>query len=209
LSRRSAIEEQVRRLFDVSTAVGLIVVSAPIWLPIVVLAAAAGKRPILYAQERVGHGGALFQCWKFRTMRVDADEALDHLLANDAEARRQWAQDRKLDNDPRVTRFGRFLRRFDLDELPQLLNVIGGEMSLVGPRPVVPDETIRFGIDLETVLSVRPGLTGAWQTSGRNLMTYEDRVRTEVDYVRTRSLGGDIKICARTVRVLIRSNSGR
>jgi exopolysaccharide production protein ExoY len=196
-------------MFDVSMAAGLIIVLSPIWLPIVVLATVFGKRPILYAQERVGRDGALFQCWKFRTMRVDADEALRHLLANGAEARRQWARDSKLANDPRVTRFGRLLRRFDLDEIPQLLNVIGGEMSLVGPRPVVPDETVKFGIDLETVLSVRPGLTGAWQTSGRNLMAYEDRVKTEVDYVRTRSLGGDVKICARTVRVLIRSNSGR
>lgn len=208
-ARQPAIQEAARRLFDISMAAVFIIASSPIWLPIVAIAAALGRRPILYAQERVGRDGVLFRCWKFRTMRVDANEALHHLLATDAEAQRQWSLDRKLTNDPRVTRFGRTLRRFDLDELPQLLNVIHGEMSLIGPRPVVPEETVKFGTDLETVLSVKPGLTGAWQTSGRNLMSYEDRVHTEANYVRTRSMSGDIKICLRTVRVLIQSNSGR
>ena len=142
-------------------------------------------------------------------MRVDADLVLRDVLGADLELARQWREDQKLDRDPRITRLGRTLRRFDLDEIPQFLNVLRGDMSLVGPRPVVLEEAQRFGDTLPIVLSVRPGLTGAWQVSGRNTMTYGERVQQEVRYVETRSLLGDLAICFKTPLALLRKNGGR
>ncbi|MDH3294464.1 MAG: sugar transferase, partial [Acidimicrobiia bacterium] len=163
----------------------------------------------LFGHERLGLNGRVFRCWKFRTMRTDADEALRKLLASDPVAAEEWARDHKLSDDPRVTRLGKFLRRFDLDEIPQLINVLNGDMSVVGPRPIVHDEADRFGDRLPVVLSVKPGLTGLWQVSGRNCMSYDDRVVTEAEYASTRTLAGDLRIIVKTPLVLTRSNFGR
>ncbi len=198
-----------RRAFDFMVALTGSVITMPVWLIIALMIRVLDPGPVLFGHQRIGRNGRPFTCYKFRSMRVDADKALAELLATDPEAARQWAVAHKLDNDPRVSPIGRWIRRFDLDELPQLLNVLRGEMSIVGPRPVVSDELPKFGRHLATVLSVKPGLTGKWQVSGRNSMSYDERVQAEADYVASRTLLSDLLICLRTPRVLVRSNNDR
>jgi exopolysaccharide production protein ExoY len=161
--------------------------------------------PVVFAQTRVGHQGRLFRCLKFRTMRVGADAELAVLLANDDRIRNAFAADFKLRDDPRITQVGRWLRRTSLDELPQFVNVVRGDMSLVGPRPVVPEELWRYGDRGQIVLQVRPGITGPWQVGGRSELPYAQRIDLDVDYVLHRSLIGDLRILAQTVRYVLRS----
>lgn len=159
--------------------------------------------PILFGHYRVGKGGKLFRCWKFRSMRRDSEEILAELLRTDEAARAEWASDQKLTNDPRITPIGHFLRKSSLDELPQLLNVIKGEMSLVGPRPVTVGELTRYGRVRWHYVSVAPGMTGLWQISGRNNTTYAERVDFDRQYVESRSMMGDLSILIKTVRVVV------
>jgi lipopolysaccharide/colanic/teichoic acid biosynthesis glycosyltransferase len=164
--------------------------------------------PVLFAHRRLGHAGRPFRCLKFRTMVVDADDTLDLLLQNDPDARREWAADRKLKQDPRITRLGEFLRKSSLDELPQLINVLRGEMSVVGPRPIVEAEVPRYGRWYRYYRAVRPGMTGLWQISGRNHLDYRRRVALDVLYVRRCSFLGNVSILFRTIpAVLLRSGS--
>jgi undecaprenyl-phosphate galactose phosphotransferase len=159
-------------------------------------------RPVLFGHDRVGRGGRAFRCYKFRTMVPDADRVLAELLARDPEARATWARDYKLREDPRVTRIGAWLRRTSLDELPQLWNVLRGDMSLVGPRPVMAEELGRYGDAARYYLDVRPGLTGLWQISGRNDIDYPERVALDAWYIKNWSIWYDIVILAKTVRVV-------
>ncbi len=144
--------------------------------------------PALFRQERIGRGGRTFICLKFRTMVVDAERRLQLFLDRDSRARAEWARDHKLRYDPRITAFGRFLRRSSLDELPQLINVLRGDMSLVGPRPIVQAEAERYGRRFKSYCSVRPGITGLWQVSGRTNISYRRRVAMDVLYVRRRNI---------------------
>ena len=201
--------EWTHRAFDISVASLLFLTLSPAFLVASFIAIITRSRPIFYRQNRIGRDGALFECFKFRSMHVDADETLRAILVDDPESAREWDEGYKLNRDPRVTRVGRVLRRFDLDELPQLLNVLRGDMSIVGPRPVIPAEADRFGIALAEITTVKPGLTGLWQIGGRNSLNQEERVALELEYVRRRSLWGDFTICLRTPPVLIRSNMGR
>jgi undecaprenyl-phosphate galactose phosphotransferase len=146
----------------------------------------------------------VFPCFKFRTMQVDAEERLRELLANDPAARAEWEREFKLRNDPRITPIGQFLRRTSLDELPQLFNVIRGEMSLVGPRPVIRAELCKYGDDVDYFLMVRPGMTGLWQVSGRNDVDYDTRVYLDTWYVKNWSLWYDIAILFKTIKVVLR-----
>ena len=157
----------------------------------------------IFAHRRVGQSGREFPCFKFRTMSVDAEQQLRTLLASDPAVREEWEREFKLRNDPRVTRVGRFLRRTSLDELPQLLNVIRGEMSLVGPRPVIQEELMRYGDDVDYFLMVRPGMTGLWQVSGRNDLDYDTRVYLDTWYVKNWSMWYDIAILFSTVKVVM------
>ncbi len=159
--------------------------------------------PVLYFHTRIGRGGKPFRCIKFRTMAVDAAEQLDAYLADNPFARAQWLRDHKLRTDPRITRLGRFLRRSSLDELPQLFNVLAGDMSLVGPRPIVDAETAKYGIHFQDYCEVRPGITGLWQISGRSNIDYPARVALDVDYVRSASLPLDLKILALTIPAVL------
>lgn len=159
--------------------------------------------PITFAHYRVGQGGRLFRCFKFRTMVRDADQALQRLLNADAGARAEWERDHKLRNDPRVTAIGGFLRRSSLDELPQLFNILRGEMHFVGPRPVTVAELRRYGARKRHYLSVKPGVTGLWQVSGRNNTTYGERVEFDARYVERRNPLYDTWIVARTFKVLV------
>jgi exopolysaccharide production protein ExoY len=165
--------------------------------------------PILFAHYRVGHDGKLFCCMKFRSMLRNSDQVLADLLRNDPAAQAEWARDQKLTNDPRITPVGHFLRKTSLDELPQLFNVLRGEMSLVGPRPITVAELGRYGRVRWHYLSVRPGITGLWQVSGRNNTTYDERVALDRRYVEQRSLRVDFGILIRTVRVVVLREGAR
>jgi undecaprenyl-phosphate galactose phosphotransferase len=166
------------------------------------------KGPVLFAHARVGRDGETFRCLKFRSMVPNAKEALERLLASDPAARAEWERDYKLKDDPRITPFGRLLRRTSLDELPQLINVVRGDMSLVGPRPVVPAELDRYGEARVYYLQVRPGLTGLWQVSGRNDVDYERRVALDAWYVRNWTLWYDVLILLKTLLVVPSRSSG-
>jgi lipopolysaccharide/colanic/teichoic acid biosynthesis glycosyltransferase len=187
----------------------LLLAAAPLMLVVAFLVWRTDGAPVLFAHYRVGRDGHLFRCLKFRTMRRDAQEVLDALLATDARAREEWARDQKLSRDPRITRIGRFLRRSSLDELPQLINVVRGEMRLVGPRPVTPAELVRYGAVRWHYVSVHPGITGLWQVSGRNRTTYEERVALDRRYVEKASPMHDLSILARTIWVVLTGDGAR
>lgn len=192
-----------KRIFDVAGATAIGLATLPLMLFVAVAIRMTGS-PVIFSHTRVGLGHRPFRCYKFRTMVPDAEERLKHLLSTDAKALMEWRTDHKLRNDPRVTRFGRFLRRSSLDELPQLWNVIKGEMSLVGPRPVVADELERYGNKVRDYCSVRPGMTGLWQVLGRNNVTYSRRVSLDVLYTRRQKLSVDCWVLWRTLFVVLR-----
>ena len=172
-------------------------------LAIVIWIRASGPGPVVISQERVGKDGQPFRILKFRTMRPDADRVLGELLSSDPEAKAEWDVSRKLRNDPRVTRPGRFLRRSSLDELPQLYNILAGHMSFVGPRPVMPDEVERYGSSAHLYTKVAPGLTGLTQVSGRSELPYDERVRLDTYYVRNWSIWLDLVILGRTLSAVV------
>lgn len=188
---------------DVSVAAVLILVMSPILLTLWFLIRIDGG-PALFRHERIGRGGRSFGCLKFRSMTVKSQEVLARHLEENPLARQEWHQFRKLRDDPRVTRIGRIIRAYSLDELPQLVNVLRGEMSLVGPRPVVQSELDQFyGAEgLGCYLSVRPGLTGLWQVTGRSETDYERRVALDTQYVQNVSALSDVLILLRTVGVV-------
>lgn len=202
--RRSVTGGAVKRAFDLIGALAMLIVLAPVMLVLALAVLRIDGAPVFFRHTRVGFGGKTFRVFKFRTMRKDADRILKELLATDPEARASWELDQKLRVDPRVLGWaGQVMRKASLDELPQLLNVIIGDMSLVGPRPVVPDEIARYGAASHDYLSTRPGITGLWQVSGRNNTTYETRVALDSEYVRTWSLWNDIRILFRTVTTVV------
>lgn len=193
------------RTIDVVGALALIVCFAPLMLMIAASIYISDPGPLVFKQQRIGRGGRLFKCLKFRTMAVDAEERLVALLETDPAARAEWDRDHKLKDDPRIVGIGRFLRKSSLDELPQLFNVLFGDMSLVGPRPIVPDEARRYGRYLKQYCQVRPGLTGLWQISGRNDVTYRRRVAFDVVYVRNSTTAFNMRILALTVPCVLMS----
>ena len=180
----------------------LLLLLAPLMLWVAWMTWRHDGAPILFGHYRVGRNGRLFRCLKFRTMYRESQQMLAELLAKDLQAQAEWERDHKLANDPRITPVGRFLRRTSLDELPQLVNVLRGEMSLVGPRPITVAELTRYGRVRWHYLSVTPGMTGLWQVSGRNNTSYEERVALDERYVERRTLGLDLWILMRTVRVV-------
>ena len=193
----------LKRVMDVAIgAVGGLLLS-PLLAAIAILIKMDSPGAVLYGHTRIGQGGRRFIAWKFRSMVVDADRVLEEYLAKRPELREEWERDQKLKNDPRVTRVGRILRKLSLDELPQLWNVIKGEMSLVGPRPIVQDELAKYGDKGTFYLKVKPGMTGLWQVSGRNDISYKERVELDVYYVRNWSVWLDLYILARTVWVVL------
>jgi undecaprenyl-phosphate galactose phosphotransferase len=203
LARR--LPRLVKRCFDLVVSASLLVLAAPLFAYIACTIRLAGG-PAFFGHVRVGRGRAPFPCYKFRTMAPDADRLLDDLLQRDPQARAEWERDRKLQHDPRVTPIGRFLRRTSLDELPQLWNVLKGDMSLVGPRPVVTAELERYGDQLGYYLDARPGITGLWQISGRSGTSYDRRVHLDAWYVKNWSLFNDVVILLRTVKVIFRKD---
>jgi exopolysaccharide production protein ExoY len=199
----SALSAALKRAMDVVGAATLLVLLAPVFLALTFLVRRDGG-PAFYGHQRVGQNGRMFGCLKFRSMVIDSDARLKALLASDPVARIEWEASRKLRNDPRVTAVGRFLRKTSLDELPQLINVLRGEMSLVGPRPVTATELATYyGPAASLYASVRPGITGLWQVSGRSDCSYAQRVALDVDYAANQSVWSDVKILLRTPAVVL------
>ena len=186
------------RLFDLLLATAGLIVLAPLMLLVAIAVFVDSPGPVFYGSARLGRGGATFKAWKFRSMRPEADRELTDLLATDDEARREFVRYHKLRNDPRLTRVGAVIRQHSLDELPQLINILLGQMSVVGPRPKADVDAPAYGDALDAVLTVKPGLTGLWQVSGRNHVPMAERVVLDLRYVRERSLLGDVVICGRT-----------
>lgn len=197
-----------RRILDVLVAVLVLIITAPLFAGIWLGIRLTSSGPGFYRHKRLGRDGHLFECLKFRTMIEDADTVMAKLLASDPLLKEEFERNFKLKDDPRITPIGRFLRTTSLDELPQFINVIRGDMSVVGPRPIVEEETEKFGRELPVVLSVRPGITGLWQISGRNDLSYEQRVALDRRYVLTRTIGMDLGIMARTPFAALKRSNG-
>lgn len=200
---RSRASFIAKRAMDLIIALPALIVSIPIIAVLCVLIYARDRKNPIFSQERYGRHGRVFKCYKLRTMVPDAAERLETLLESDAQAAAEWERDHKLRNDPRVTGFGRFLRKTSLDELPQLINVIKGEMSIVGPRPIVHREIEKYGAWFAYYVQTRPGITGLWQVGGRNDISYGSRVALDTQYVREWSVLGDLVILLKTVPLII------
>jgi len=202
---RRALNAAVKRLLDLLGALVLAIVFSPLMLAIVLLVRGSGGS-VIYKHRRVGRDGKMFECLKFRTMVPNADQVLRSLLEQDPVMKAEWVRDHKLRKDPRVTRLGHFLRRTSLDELPQIWNVVRGEMSLVGPRPVIREELLRYGRNVGAYLAAKPGITGLWQVTGRNDTDYRRRVVLDTYYVRNQSFLLDMYILLKTTGVVLAGN---
>lgn len=190
----------VKRLIDIVGALVGISILIPLTVIVLIVNLISGDGgPIFYSQERIGRFGKHFRMYKFRSMVVDADERLEKLLIENPEARKEWEENQKLQNDPRITKIGKILRKTSLDEFPQFVNVLKGEMSLVGPRAIIDEEIEKFGPLFEKCFSVKPGITGYWAANGRSNTTYEERVQMEATYAEQCSVSMDIKLLAKTV----------
>lgn len=198
-----------KRLFDIIFSLLVLVFCAPVYLILAGLIVVSSPGPVFYIQERVGQNHRRFGCIKFRTMVINADRVLHEMMENSPEMRAEFEATFKLKDDPRITQIGKFLRITSLDEFPQFINVLKGEMSVVGPRPLVPEEVVRYGNYINTVLMIRPGITGLWQVSGRNDIPYDSRIQIDVSYAKCRNLWLDLIVVAKTVLVMIRpKNNG-
>lgn len=191
-------------ILDKTLAALALIMLAPVFGLIALMLKLRERGPVFYAHTRIGKDGRSFKCYKFRTMRSDGDRRLAWVFEIDPIARADWNATQKLERDPRVHPTGDMLRRTSLDELPQFWNVLRGDMSLVGPRPIVMDEAHHYGRHFADYCSVRPGITGAWQVSGRSNTTYEERVALDLDYIRNATLTDDLRILVRTVAVVLR-----
>lgn len=198
--RRSDI---AKRLFDIVFSLSVLFLCAPIYVILAGTIACTSSGSIFYVQERVGKNHQHFGCIKFRTMVPNADRVLDEMMAQSEDLRQEFSENFKLKEDPRITKIGKFLRITSLDEFPQFINVLKGEMSVVGPRPLVPEEIEKYGTAIDRVLTIRPGITGLWQVSGRNDIPYAQRIRIDVSYVKRRNFWLDLRIVLMTVAVMV------
>ena len=194
---------QVKRAFDFVVALIACILLAPLFLGLALAISLSDGGPVFFGHTRVGRSGKKFKCWKFRSMRPDSAAHLQKYLAENPKAATEWQQHRKLKDDPRVTALGQVLRKYSIDELPQLFNILLGDMSFVGPRPVEDAELEKFGPSLRHYLRARPGLTGLWQISGRSDTGYQRRVALDRYYVNNCSLAMDVSIILKTIPVAV------
>jgi len=195
--------ELTKRLFDITFSLLVLILFFPVYIVLALLIAFSSEGPIFYLQERVGKNYRVFNCIKFRTMVTNADEILAQMMETCPEMRDEFNSTFKLKHDPRITKVGHFLRITSLDEFPQFWNVLKGDMSVVGPRPLVVKELQKYGSHIDQVLTIRPGITGLWQVSGRNDIPYPKRVQIDLHYVRSRSFLLDLWIILKTVNIVI------
>ena len=192
----------VKRVFDILLSAFALLLLAPVLLLLYIMTAIDGG-PAFFPSKRVGKSGIVFDCFKFRTMRVDANAHLNDLIEKDPELEKEWLTNFKLENDPRITSVGRFLRKTSLDELPQLFNVLKGDMSLVGPRPILLDEVEQYGNQLVDYQSIKPGITGMWQVNGRSNLSYNKRIELNKWYIRNWTLWLDVTILIKTIPAVL------
>lgn len=206
-SKELIVYEISKRLLDIALSFAILICGIPLFIFLAIIVKATSRGPIFYCSKRIGQGGKLFTCWKFRSMFCDAEKRLSQLLAENPHFQKEWKTYFKLKEDPRLTRIGKFLRKTSLDEFPQFWNVLLGDLSLVGPRPFLPNELNAIkqviGKDTQLLFSVKPGLTGIWQTSGRSYLTFEQRVLLDFNYLRLRSFLFDLLLIAKTIPMLI------
>ena len=193
----------IKNLFDNLFSLFVLIAFIPLFLIIALLIKLSSRGPIFFLQERIGKNNVPFKCIKFRTMYPEAKDILQNLLNKDEKIKKEFEETHKIKNDPRITTVGKLLRKTSLDELPQFINVLKNEMSIVGPRPIVNKEKKKYGKNLKKVLSVRPGITGLWQVSGRNNLTYKTRIRLDLNYIENYNLLMDIRILIRTIGVIL------
>ncbi|NJO93902.1 MAG: sugar transferase [Hydrococcus sp. RM1_1_31] len=196
-------DDLAKRAFDVLFSLLVLIFLSPLYIILALLISISSPGPIFYVQQRVGKNYRRFGCLKFRTMVRNADEMLESLVANSPQMLEEFEDNFKLRDDPRITRIGKFLRLTSLDEFPQFWNVLMGDMSVVGPRPLVPEELYKYGNRIDKVLTIRPGITGLWQVSGRNDIPYPQRVQIDVYYVTCRNWLMDLWIAIKTIGVVI------
>ncbi len=194
----------IKRLFDIIVSLTALLILSPIFLIIIIAIKLGSKGPAIYTHERIGLNGKLFKLYKFRSMVENADQVLVQLLEENKDLALEYKINKKLKNDPRITKIGAFIRKTSIDELPQLINVLKGEMSLIGNRPYLPREKEDMGFYYEDIIKSKPGITGLWQTSGRNDITFKMRCKCEADYSKKASLKMDIKIFFKTFAVLFK-----
>ncbi|WP_027633460.1 sugar transferase [Clostridium hydrogeniformans] len=190
------VYDLVKRLFDIISATLALIIFSPLFIILAIIVKLDSKGPVFFGHKRLGFNGELIKVYKFRTMYENSAELFEKFTP---EQKREFEINFKLDDDPRITKIGDFLRKSSLDELPQLVNIIKGDMSVVGPRPIVEKEVEKYGEYIGKLLKVKPGLTGNWQANGRSDTTYEERVQMDMDYIDNRSFGFDIKIIFQTV----------
>ncbi len=193
----------IKRLFDVVFSAFVLIFFSPIYLLLAILIAVSSPGPIFYVQQRIGKNFKPFRCIKFRTMVNNADAVLHEMLADSPQLGQEFEDNFKLKKDPRITWIGKFLRHTSLDEFPQFWNVLMGDMSVVGPRPLVPEELHKYGNRIDKVLTIRPGITGLWQVSGRNDIPYPQRIQIDVYYVNHHNWSIDLSIAIKTIGVVI------
>ncbi len=200
---QNLFDRSVKRFGDIFFSIIVLILGAPLFVLLAFLVKLSSAGPIFYIQQRVGRNYSHFDCIKFRTMYAESDDLLANLLAKSPELKIEYERDFKLRKDPRITPIGTFLRRSSLDELPQFLNILRGDMSVVGPRPIVSQEIVKYGDSMDLVISVRPGLTGLWQVSGRNNLSYQRRIELDLIYAKKRTFILDIRVMIRTFGVLL------
>ena len=193
----------IKKLFDLLFALLFLILLSPLILIIFLLIKFSSRGPIFFLQKRIGINNKSFKCIKFRTMHPEANDILENLLSINAKIKKEFEETHKIKNDPRITNIGNFLRKTSLDELPQLVNVLKGEMSIVGPRPIVSEEKIKYGKNFMKVNSVKPGITGLWQISGRNNLSYKKRIYLDLIYTENINFLLDLRIIIRTVGVIL------
>ena len=193
----------IKNLFDLLFSFLFLITFLPLFLIITLLIKFSSRGPIFFLQKRIGKNNIPFKCIKFRTMYPEAKDILENLLIKDSVLKKEFEETHKIKNDPRITTIGKLLRKTSLDELPQFINVLKGEMSIIGPRPIVKEEKKKYGKHLKKVLLIKPGITGLWQVSGRNNLTYKRRVMLDINYVENYNLLMDLRILLRTFGVIL------
>ncbi len=203
LSLQGLHGEFAKRMFDIVFSLSILILFFPVYLVLTLLIALSSEGPVFYIQERVGRNRKTFNCIKFRTMVKGADEILMQIMDTSPELRQEFEANFKLKKDPRITKIGQFLRLTSLDEFPQFWNVLKGDMSVVGPRPLVEEELPKYGCHIDQVLTIRPGITGLWQVSGRNDIPYPRRVQIDLHYVKFRNFWLDVWVIVKTIGVVV------